>query len=201
MYLYWRTGCDVNTALAPPWTNQRSPLEGHRKQRRLLHYNSSSCFLPPPYPPLNTALPPTLFPFSSLFCLPFFLFHFLTPFPLITLEHLPSPSAVPCLILSVPPCRRLFFTLSHFFIHLSLMVSLYVLSFLLWVLWGASLSSSSARQDIGAHLLPWPLSAHQSPCQILPHGWTQDRLSPPGNKPLYPGLSNGLEGAMSIRSN
>lgn len=51
-----------------------------------------------PYPPLSFRLVSILF----TFCLPFFLFHFLTPFPLTAIEHLPSLSPGPPLILSVP---------------------------------------------------------------------------------------------------
>lgn len=71
-----RTSPDVRSPPAPSLTNQESPLEGHRKQRRLQHYNSLPVFFLPlihPSPWPSPPLPPP-FPFSSLFLFPSFSF-------------------------------------------------------------------------------------------------------------------------------
>lgn len=72
--LFRRTSRDVNIPLAPSLTNQESPVEGHRKQRRLLHYNSLPVFFLPLIHPLSTqlSLPPCFHSphfFSSLLSL------------------------------------------------------------------------------------------------------------------------------------
>lgn len=102
-----RTSTDVNLSLVPSLTNQGSPLGERRKQRRLQHYNSLPVFFLPLIHPSHNSSPSRPVSILLTFSLPFFLFHFLTAFPLTTLEHLPSPSPVPRLILSVSRSCRL----------------------------------------------------------------------------------------------
>lgn len=172
MSLFRRTSRDVNIPLAPQLTNQDSPLEGQRKQRRLWLYNSLPVFFLPLIHPSSHS-PPSQ-PVSILLTLFCPHFHFLTPFPLTTLDHLPSPSTAPRLILSVSRSCCLLLTLSLFLpVPSSFTVSFCLyhplpFSFVRSV--PASRLPHQRDRTMGAHLLPWPLSAHQSPCQILPHG-------------------------------
>lgn len=179
---------------AEPWLpNQESPLEGHRKQRRLQNYNSLPVFFLPLIHSSRHSSRSHLTSTLLTFSLPFFLFHFLTYFPLITLEHLPSPSPIPRLILSVSrTCRLLWHPLFlRFCLH-------HPLSSFSCEECPVSPLSHQQRRTVGPIFslgVPplirvaarfFPMAEHKTSSLLL------------GTNPLHPGLSNGLEGAMRL---
>lgn len=151
----------------------------------------------PTYSPLATQLI-LLSRFHSphFFSLPPFLFHFLTPFPLTTLERLPSPSPVPRLVSS---CLCLGLAASHYFF------------ILLRLIWSSPSSFFSLTRSVPHPLFlisetgQWgpssPLaSLHSSrvPARFFPMAELKTSSLLLGTTPLHPGLSNGLEGAMCL---
>lgn len=191
-----RTSLHLNLPPAPPPTNQQSPLVGHRKQRRLQNSNSLPVFFlpfiqPSPHRPHTISI---LLTFSP----PFFLFHFLTLFPLITLDRLPSLYSSSCLILSASQSRRF---LWHTFFH-----SYFILHCLILPL---PSSFSCKERPVSPLSHQWhrtmgPIFSTgfspliRIPARFFPMAEQKTSSLLLGTNPLHRGLSNGLEGAMRL---
>lgn len=195
--LFRRTSRDVNIPLAPSLTNQESPVEGHRKQRRLLHYNSLPVFFLPLIHPLSTqlSLPPCFHSphfFSSLLSLSlpdsFSSYDFRTSsFPF------SSPSSHPVCVSVLP------LSLSSLFLHPSLSHSAFTILFLFSCeVCPVSHLPHQRDRTMGPIFSPGLSPLIRVPARFFPMAEHKTGSLLLGTNPLHPGLSNGLEGAMRL---
>lgn len=178
-------------------TNQQSPLEGNRKQRRLQNYNSLPVFfLPLIHPSRHSPHPASVL---LTFSLPFFLFSLPDSFSSYNFRTSSFPFSSSRLMLSVSQTRCfLWHTLFHpyFFILHCLILSL-----------PSSFSCKERpvsppphqwHRTMGPIFSPGFSPLIRVPARFFPMAEQKTSSLLLGTNPLHPGLSNGLEGAMRL---
>lgn len=118
-----------------------------------------------------------------------------------TLEHLPSPSSVPRLILSVSvlPLSLDALSLSSLFLHPSLSHSAFTILFLFSCeVCPVSRLPHQPDRTMGPIFSPGLSPLIRVPARFFPMAEHKTGSLLLGTNPLHPGLSNGLEGAMCL---